>query len=140
MSAAAPIAGLGGVTTQITTAEEPAAVREGSPKAKEAYETARGFEEVLMSELSQQLVQSSGLEGQGGASEGGEEGGGEEQSSAGGGMLGSLLPQTMTEAVMRSGSLGMANQLMSALDPSAAAPSTTAQSDPSVNSTGGVAA
>jgi len=45
-------------------ASEPAGVRDGSPKAKQAYETARGFEEVLMQQLSQELVKSSGLEGE----------------------------------------------------------------------------
>jgi hypothetical protein len=97
---------------------EPAAVRDGSPAAKQAYATAQGFEEMLLGQLSQSLVQSSGLGGEGeGSSEGSEEG---SSAESGGGMLASLLPQTLTEGVMRQGGLGLATQLMGALDPSAA--------------------
>ncbi len=98
----------------VTSAGEPAAVREGSPKAKQAYETARGFEEVLMNELSQQIVKSSGLEGEGGSIGGEEEpgAGGQETSPGGGdGTLSSFLPQVLTEALMRGGTVGIANQL-----------------------------
>ena len=63
----------GAGVSPVTSASEPAGVRDGSPKAKQAYETARGFEEVLMQQLSQQLVKSSGLEGEAGGSAGGEE-------------------------------------------------------------------
>ena len=48
-------------------------------------------------------------------------------------MLSSLLPQTLTEGVMRAGGLGLAGQLMSSLDPSASAPT-------GARSTGGVSA
>ena len=88
-------------------------VREGSATVKQAYANAQGFEEMLLQQLSQSLVQSSGL---GGESEAGGEGSsGEEGASLGGessGMLSSLLPQTLTEGVMRQGGLGLATQLM----------------------------
>jgi Rod binding domain-containing protein len=120
-------------------ARAPAAVREGSSAVKQAYARAQGFEEMLLQQLSQSLVQSSGLSGESGA--GGEEGSGEEGASLGGessGMLSSLLPQTLTEGVMRQGGLGLAAQLMDSLDP-AAARSTAAASGAGV-ATGGVAA
>jgi len=98
----------------------PRAVREGSPAAKQAYATAQGFEEMLLQQLSQSLAQSSGLGGEGSASGGG--GGGEEEGGgleAGGGELEALLPQTLTEGVMRAGGIGLAAQLMNTLDPTA---------------------
>jgi hypothetical protein len=103
----------------------PAAVREGSPAAKQAYASAQGFEELLISQLSQSLLQSSGLGGEGesegeSSGEGGEgTGAGGSSQESGGGMLTSLLPQTLTESLMREGGLGLAPQLMSSLDPSA---------------------
>jgi hypothetical protein len=108
--------GVGGVSNQM---------REGSTAVKQDYATAEGFEEMLLQQLSQSLAQSSGLssegegggEGEGSSEEGSLGAGGE----AGGGMLASLLPQTLTEGVMREGGLGLAGQLMSALDPTAPA-------------------
>jgi Rod binding domain-containing protein len=100
----------------------PAAVRDGSASVKQAYTTAQGFEEMLLQQLSQSLVQSSGLGGEG-EGEGGEASGGEGSGAAGGeaagGMLASLLPQTLTEGVMRQGGIGLATQLMGELDPGA---------------------
>ncbi len=98
-------------------AHAPAAVRNGSATVKKAYASAQGFEEMLMQQLSQAMLQSSGLGGEGG-SEGEESSGG---SSGEGGMLTSLLPQALTEGVMREGGLGLATQLMSSLDPAASA-------------------
>ncbi|HXB64079.1 MAG TPA: hypothetical protein VNV42_04275 [Solirubrobacteraceae bacterium] len=106
----------------------PAYVREGSTTVKQDYSTAVGFEEMLLNQLSQSLAQSSGLGGEG-AQEGGEEeggaGGGSSQSGLaaggeGGGMVGALLPQTLAESLTRDGGLGLATQLMHALDPAAA--------------------
>ncbi len=99
----------------------------GSAAVKQAYSSARGFEEVLLQQLSSSLVQSSGLSGEGESS--GEGSSGEEGSPEGGGeasMLSSLLPQTLTEGVMRAGGLGLAGQLMSSLDPSASRTDTVA--------------
>jgi Rod binding domain-containing protein len=117
-------------TTALPIANEtraPAAVRDGSSTVKQAYATAQGFEEMLLQQLSQSLVQSSGLGGEG--ESGGEGSSGEEGASvggeAGGGMLASLLPQTLTEGVMRQGGLGLATQLMDSLDPAAASSAAT---------------
>jgi Rod binding domain-containing protein len=115
-------------------AHAPAAVRNGSASVKKAYASAQGFEEMLMQQLSQSMLQSSGLGGEGGGE--GEEGSSGGSSSGEGGMLTSLLPQALTEGVMREGGLGLATQLMSSLDPAAAASAPGA----SVDSVGGVAA
>jgi hypothetical protein len=110
----------------VDEARAPASVRNGSASVKQAYATAQGFEEMLLQQLSSSLVQSSGLSGEGESGEGsGEAGASETGGEAGGGMLSSLLPQTLTEGVMREGGLGMAGQLMGSLDPSASAKGTT---------------
>jgi hypothetical protein len=127
-------------TTGLPTVNEasaPAAVRNGSAAVKQDYASARGFEEMLLQQLSQSLVQSSGLSGEGEGGEGsGAEGSPEGSGQAGGGMLASLLPQTLTEGVMHEGGLGLAGQLLGALDPSATATTRTTAVAP----TGGVSA
>jgi Rod binding domain-containing protein len=129
-------------TTALPIANEtraPAAVRNGSATVKQAYANAQGFEAMLLQQLSQSLVQSSGLGGEGEA--GGEGSSGEEGASvggeSGGGMLASLLPQTLTEGVMRQGGLGLAAQLMRSLDPGAAG---TAATTAAAGASGGAAA
>jgi len=103
----------------VDEAHAPAAVREGSKTVKQAYASAQGFEEMLLQQLSQEMLQSSGLGGEGSSE--GEAGSGGEGGSAesGGGALASLLPQALTEGVMREGGLGLATQLMHSLDPAA---------------------
>ena len=54
-------------------------------------------------------------------------------------MLSSLLPQTLTEGVMREGGLGLAGQLMGSLDPSASAVGVVG-ANAAVGSAGGVSA
>jgi hypothetical protein len=117
----------------IDEARAPASVRDGSTAVKQAYASAQGFEEMLLQQLSSSLVQSSGLsaEGESSGEEGSPEGGGEA------GMLSSLLPQTLTEGVMRAGGLGLSTQLMGSFDPSASA---SAAAPKSVGSPGGVSA
>lgn len=106
-------------------ANAPASVRNGDAAVKQAYAAAKGFEEMLLQQLSQSLTQSSGLSGESEAGAGGEGSGAEGSpggsGDAGMGMLASLLPQTLTEGVMREGGLGLATQLMGTLDPAATA-------------------
>jgi hypothetical protein len=141
MSLSAPISAPIGATglPVVSEARAPASVREGSAAVKRAYATAQGFEEMLLQQLSQSLVQSSGLSGE---SETGGEGSGQagasgESGEAGSGMLASLLPQTLTEGVMREGGLGIATQMLGALDPAA---TSTGPAAGTVASTGGVSA
>jgi hypothetical protein len=103
-------------------ARAPAAVREGSSAAKQAYATGQGFEEMLLQQLSQALAQGGGLGGEGAGGGFGEE---EEEAEgaspvAGGGELQSLMPQALAEGIMREGGIGLATQLMNTLDPAAA--------------------
>jgi hypothetical protein len=117
-----PIASTAAAGTGLSITDEahaPAAVRNGSATVKKAYASAQAFEEMLLQQLSQSMLQSSGLGGEGGSE--GEESSGEGSSGGEGGMLTSLLPQALTEGVMREGGLGLATQLMSSLDPAAGA-------------------
>jgi hypothetical protein len=115
-----PIAPAASTGLSITDeAHAPAAVRNGSTAVKQAYASAQSFEEMLLQQLSQSMLQSSGLGGEGGSE--GEASSGEGSSGGEGGMLTSLLPQALTEGVMREGGLGLATQLMSSLDPAAGA-------------------
>ena len=114
-------------STGLSIADEahaPAAVRNGSTAVKQAYASAQGFEEMLMQQLSQSMLQSSGLGGEGGGEGEGEESSSEGGSGGAGGVVTSLLPQALTEGVMREGGLGLASQLMSSLDPAAGASAT----------------
>jgi hypothetical protein len=108
-------------TTAVNYARLPAAVRDGAPGARQAYATAQSFEEMLLGQLSQSLMQSSGLSGEGEGESSGKEGAGPSGASSdgAGGMLASLLPQTLTEGVMHAGGLGLAAQLLDTLDPGA---------------------
>ena len=130
--------------------DAPASIRNGSSAVKQAYAAAQGFEEMLLQQLSQSLTQSSGLSGESEAG-GGESSGGEGSLTAGagaeGGMLASLLPQTLTEGIMRAGGLGLAAQLTRTLDPATSAAASAgsagvsaASSSASVGSAGGASA
>lgn len=106
-----------GLPTTVAATAEPEFVHDGSPAVKNAYKEALGFEEMLVEQLSQSLAQTSGL------GEGGETGGGEAESegeaSGSTGLVSSMLPQTLSEAVTRGGGLGLATQLTTEIDPSA---------------------
>lgn len=120
-----------GASPAVNEARAPAYVREGSRAVKQDYSTAVGFEEMLLDQLTQSLTQTSGLSGEGGQEEGGEEGGGGSSSGLGaggegGGMVSALLPQTLSESITRDGGLGLATQLMHALDPAAASTTSSA--------------
>jgi hypothetical protein len=104
----------------------PPGVRTGAPGAKQAYATAQAFEQMLVSELTQALVQGAGIEeSETGASAasaeglGGDAGGAGESSSSGAGPLAALVPQALSESIMRQGGLGLAGPLTVALDPAA---------------------
>ena len=93
-------------------------MRNGSAAVKQAYASAQGFEEMLLQQLSQSLVQSSGLSGEGEAAKApAKKAPPKVAAKRASSMLSSLLPQTLTEGVMREGGLGLAAQLMGALDP-----------------------
>ena len=99
----------------------PADVRNGSPARRGAYEAGLNFEQLLVQQLSQSLVDS--------ANDGtGDDGSGDGSDSTGGALGGnspyaSLLPDALTSGVMQSGGLGLAQQIADAIQP--AAPATT---------------
>jgi Rod binding domain-containing protein len=106
----------------INSALEPADIRNGNAQAKQAYQEALGFEDVLMQQLTQQLAAT--VTSPGGDSSG--SGDSSVSSSGSGGMLGSdpstnafasLIPTALTQSIMSGGGTGMADQLARALDP-----------------------
>lgn len=110
---------------------EPAAVRNGDQKAKNAYETGLSFENVLVSQLAQQLTATvPGLDGSsgsddglGGSSDDGLGGSSGDSSSSGGlGAYSSLLPQTLATSIMSGGGTGIAMQIAKSIDPALGAP------------------
>jgi hypothetical protein len=110
-------------------ATEPAAIRNGDQKAKNAYQTGLAFENVLVNQLAQQLSATvPGLDG----SDDGLGGTSDDSSSAGssGGVGGSgglgayssLLPQTMATSIISGGGTGIAMEIAKSIDPGLGAP------------------
>jgi Rod binding domain-containing protein len=113
----------------------PASVRNGSPAAKSAYETALSFEDVLVNELSQAMMATVSSSSDDGSSD---DSSSDDSSSDGSGGSDSvsgeysqLLPQALTSSIMSAGGLGIAQQIATALDPSIGATASTGGADPS---------
>jgi hypothetical protein len=110
-------------------ATEPASVRNGDQKAKDAYKTGLAFENVLVNELAQQLSATvPGLDGSddglGGTSDDSSDSGstGGVGGAGGLGAYSSLLPQTLTSSIMAGGGTGIAMQIAQSIDPALGAP------------------
>jgi len=89
--------------SQALQGQEPASVRTGSPAVKQAYGEALDFESVLVNQLCESLLSSSGLgssNGLGGGASGGVSG------------FASLLPGALSSAIMSDGGLGLASQML----------------------------
>ena len=104
----------------LNVADIPANVRSGDSKAMQAYSEGLAFEDMLVSELTQQLSKTM----YGGSADGTGDGSGAGPSGSGsGGMLGglsayaSLIPQALTSSIMSGGGLGVAEQFAQELDP-----------------------
>ncbi len=101
----------------------PAAVREGGQKAKNAYETGLGFEQMLVTELTQQMTNTisgtgSGSDGLGGTTDGsGGLSGSTAASDPASGAYSSLLPGALTSGIMSGGGTGIAMQIADGIDP-----------------------
>lgn len=80
---------------QVDRAALPAAVRDGSAERRERYEAALGFERQLVGQLTQQLMGSIGGE----------------SSSAALDAVRESLPETLADAIIGQGGLGIAAQL-----------------------------
>jgi Rod binding domain-containing protein len=118
-----------GALPLIDPANEPASVRNGDQKAKNAYETGLAFENVFVNELAQQMAATvPGLDGSSSGSSdstGGSSDSSSDSSSDGSGGLGaysSLLPQTLASSIMSSGGTGIALQIAQSIDPGLRAP------------------
>jgi Rod binding domain-containing protein len=120
----------------INQALEPADIRNGNAQAKQAYQEALGFEDVLMQQLTQELAStvsspgSDSSDGSGGSSDG-------SSADSSGGMLGSdpstsafasMIPTALTQSLMSSGGVGIADQLAKAIDPAIGTPQGAASS------------
>ena len=132
-SAALPTTGASmpsGSLPLIDPANEPAAIRNGDKKAQDAYQTGLAFENVLVTQLAQQLAATvPGLDGSddglGQSSDDSSDAGstgstGSTGGVGGGGGLGaysSLLPQTLTSSIMQGGGTGIAMQIAKSIDP-----------------------
>ncbi len=101
----------------INSALMPAEIRNGDAHAKQAYQEALGFEEMLMQQLTQQMANTVTSPG-GDSSDSGD--------SSSGGILGSdpntnafagLIPIALTQSVMSGGGVGVADRLAHAIDP-----------------------
>lgn len=92
-----------GAIPPLDAAQLPADIRDAAPQRREAYEAALGFEQILVKQLTDQLVESA-------------------RSAMGGDSpYASLMPQAMADGVMGAGGLGLARQLTDAIAPAAPA-------------------
>lgn len=110
---------IGGSVPPIDAANEPANIRNGNATAKQAYQEALGFEDILVQQLTQQLASTVTSPSDDGSSD------------SSGGILGSdpstsafasLIPTALSQSIMSGGGLGIADQLAQAIDPSIGTP------------------
>ena len=103
----------------INSALLPADIRDGNAQAKQAYQEALGFEDMLMQQLTQQMANTV-------TSPGGSSDSGDSSDSSSGGILGSdpstsafasMIPTALTQSIMSGGGVGVADRLAHALDP-----------------------
>jgi Rod binding domain-containing protein len=115
---------LGSSTTTAVAnpALEPASVRNGSAAVKQDYQEALGFESVLVNELAQQLVSSSGLSDPGDSSDSSDADASNDPTAS---AFASLLPGALTNSIMSNGGLGLAAQIL----PTLTGPATTDADD-----------
>ncbi len=116
-----------GTLPLIDPANEPASVRNGDQKAKNAYETGLAFENVFVNELAQQLQATvPGLDGSSDSGLGGDSsdssGSGSSDGSGGLGAYSGLMSQTLASSIMSSGGTGIALQIAQSIDPGLGAP------------------
>jgi hypothetical protein len=108
----------GSALPPIDAANEPADIRNGNAAAKNAYQEALGFEDILVQQLTQELSGTVTSPS-------------DDSSDSTGGILGSdpstsgfasLIPTALTQSIMSSGGLGIAQQLAQAIDPTVGTP------------------
>lgn len=111
----------------INAAFEPADIRNGNAQAKSAYQEALGFEDILMQELTQELastVTSSGTDSSDSTDGSSDSSDSSDDSSSG--LLGSdpstsefasMIPTALTQSIMSTGGVGVADQIARSIDP-----------------------
>ena len=102
----------------------PADIRNGDAKAKQAYQQALGFEDILVNQLTQQLAQTvvspsddSSDDGSGDSSDSSGDSGGILGSDSSTSMFASMIPTALTQSIMSGGGVGVADGLARAIDP-----------------------
>jgi hypothetical protein len=142
----------------VNQALEPADIRNGNTQAKQAYQEALGFEDILMQELTQELANTVSGPSDGSDSSDGSDGSDDSSDDSSGGILGSdsstsgfasMIPTALTQSMMSAGGVGIAGQLAKSIDPQIGTPeglastsssaSTSTSSATSTSSTGGSA-
>ena len=117
---------IGSSLPPIDATNEPADIRNGNTAAKNAYQEALGFEDILVQQLTQELASTVTSPTNDSSLDGGSGDGSDNSSNSSGGILGSdpstsgfasLIPTALTESIMSSGGLGIAQQLAQAIDP-----------------------
>ena len=121
-----PAVGSSDTTPVINEALEPASVRNGSAAVKQDYESALSFERVLVNQLAQQLVSSSGLSGDSSDSDSTADSPSDSGSSDPVvSDMSSLIPGALTNAIMSDGGLGLAAELLPSLEGTTSSSTTT---------------
>jgi Rod binding domain-containing protein len=124
---------IGSSVPPIDAANEPANIRNGNATAQKAYQEALGFEDILVQQLTQELASTVSSSSDGSS----DDGSGDSSSDSSGGILGSdpstsafasLIPTALSQSIMSSGGLGIADQLAQAIDPSIGTPQGAASS------------
>jgi len=93
----------------VNQALEPADVRNGSTAVQKAYGEALSFESVLVNQLCQQLVDTTGLTGSDGST-------GSDDSDPSSSDFASMLPGALASSIMSSGGIGLADQLLPGIE------------------------
>jgi hypothetical protein len=104
----------------INPADLPAAVRNGSPAAKKAFDEGLAFEQVLVNQLAQRMtdvVSQTADSSDDGSSDAGSSGGGMLGSDPSTSAFSSLIPQALSNSIMSGGGLGIAQEIAASLDP-----------------------
>ena len=116
----------------LNVADVPANIRNGDSRAMKAYSEGLAFEDMLVSELTQQLSKTM----YGGSSSDGSSSSADGADGSSGGLLGgasgasayaSMFPQALTSSIMSGGGLGMAEQFAQELDPALLSQSSSAK-------------
>jgi Rod binding domain-containing protein len=134
----------------INPALEPADIRNGNAQAKQAYQEALGFEDILVQQLTQELSSTvSSPSDSLGMDDSGDDSGDDSDSSSSGGILGSdpststfasMIPQALTQSIMSNGGLGIAQELVQSIDPSLGSAQTNTSSAAAQTNTSSAAA